>query len=96
MFEWFHPLYLADKASGFKTNKFVEVSDTPYVCITIVNHTIGLHSQQYQIFDVLGSLFAVHCRARHGGDVPGPLSSEPKTCHQIVLWWPPGGLLDNF
>jgi hypothetical protein len=25
MFEWYNPLYLADKASGFKTRKFVEV-----------------------------------------------------------------------
>jgi len=25
LFEWFNPLYLADKAAGFKTQKFVEV-----------------------------------------------------------------------
>lgn len=26
MFDWFHPLYLDDKAAGFKTNKFTVVS----------------------------------------------------------------------
>ena len=26
MYEWFHPLYLADKKSGFKTQDFVNVS----------------------------------------------------------------------
>ena len=25
LFEWFNPLYLEDKAAGFKTHKFVEV-----------------------------------------------------------------------
>lgn len=26
LFEWFNPLYLADKANDFKTNEFVTVS----------------------------------------------------------------------
>ena len=27
MFEWFNPLYLKDKANGFKTDEYVKVSE---------------------------------------------------------------------
>ena len=37
MFEWFHPLYLDDKAAGFKTRKFAEVHrNSKQVLISLV------------------------------------------------------------
>ena len=30
LFEWFHPLYLQDKANGYKTQEYISVSIIPY------------------------------------------------------------------
>ena len=35
LYEWFHPLYLEDKANGFKTRNYVTVSNAGFYYTTL-------------------------------------------------------------
>ena len=39
LFEWFHPLYLADRANNYTTQEYVSVS-VPIVCISTTSFTV--------------------------------------------------------
>ena len=52
MFDWFHPLYLDDKASGFKTQKFAVVCY--FYCI--ISHYYFNLIKIYNLFSLLNHL----------------------------------------
>jgi hypothetical protein len=63
LFDFYHPLYLKDKASGFKTQKFVEVC-TKYT-VFITSSGTGWQSNPVVIKCLLNSYDSCRCNRNY-------------------------------